>query len=390
VCKSKRVQTNKVAFIQVLDLRLQLIAIILDLLESKILVPKEPSLTILVGDWEDGSTVMTWSVIALLAGILFDTKLFSDEKRFNTVTKMKPIIMGIFPETTKSVIEVRRIFAAMIKRLRPPFVHDNVCYFFRMRIAKADISMMNKLFGNNCSGYKRCFCCDASFKHPRNLFSYRYCQSCCQKTLSNIATITAQNPERAKQMGLHDYLPLLPERNLMLSTMDNLKHAGLEHYEQGLDALHLIKGFLEKVLFLESKRKDWDRKKFACLLLEQMSRDSVAKLKGREFRLLFLNYRKLILPCMGTPTHCASFKIWCELWLEIQFIMYALPSFRKVPAFRLHLHVAGFLLLRYSRILWGIEIMCMYLHTIAIHSPTFYEKMDFRNANCEQGEAFFS
>jgi hypothetical protein len=70
--------------------------------------------------------------------------------------------------------------------------------------------------------------------------------------------------------------------------------------------------------------------------------------------------------------------------------MYAPPSAQLLSAFRLHLHVAIFKCLKLAQKLWGEQVMNLYLHTLATHVGNNYEKMDFRNLNCEQGEASFA
>jgi len=304
-----RVRTGNVSTIRIFDLRFQLIRRVKELLDQAILQPpnKEDVHTLCLGDWQDGCSALSWSTLCLQAGILCLPPLFS-EKHFVQVTEMVPIAIGFCPEITDNVVRLREYIAPMIERLRAPFFYNGFKFQFCLKRVKADFPMLCKVFGYNSSGYSKCPFCNVSFRDKSKLFDFQHYHKCSLRSLLNNATLFADQPDQAQRRGLKEKNGLLSVSTSnkhgarQLGPLERLEAAGLKDYEPAIDALHVIKGaaaaFIdaEKIHRNSRKKSTWDSSEFARRLINEVGRDSLAKCKGIDYRLIFVKYKKVILP----------------------------------------------------------------------------------------------
>jgi hypothetical protein len=372
-------------------------------MDKGILVPpnKEDVHTLYLGDWQDGCNALSWATLCFQVGVLCVPPLFKNETKFAQVTELVPIAIGFCPEITDNVVQLREYIAPMIKRLLPHFNYNGFKFKFCLRKAKADFPMLSKIFGCNSSGYCKCPFCHISFKQKGKLFNFTHYHKCKKRSLLSNAALVADQPEQAQRRGLKSKNGLLSgskpvDGDRPLGPLEQLEDAGLTDYEPSIDALHTIKGAAAAFIDAEKNHKNsqnkrtWDSNEFARRLMNEVGRDSLAKCKGVDYRMLFVKYEKVILPSITDINRRTDVAEFCHLWTEIQYIMYAPPSAQQITAFRLHLHVAIFKSMKLAQKLWGNEVMNLYLHTLSAHVGSEYEKMDFRNTNCEQGEASFA
>jgi hypothetical protein len=384
----KRFKIESATHLRVFNPRLQLIGQVKRLYDKGILQPKETHTKLYFYDYGDSSPVLQWSLFALRVGLLCTGPAFTSDRHFSEITEMFPVVLGFSPETADVVSAMRRITAPLYKTLvASPFSYHDHTFEFCFRLEKADNSMLSKVSGNNCAGYHRCSFCTASFKKPNLLFQYTYLRKCANKTLIYSTRLRANRPKEALQKGIKPQHVMMPHYDKQRTPQENVSDAGLSELILALDPLHNIHGFLAKLMTLEAKTTA--TLAFLSAMYELTSRDAISKLQGKEHRLLMVYYEDVFLPAMPDSPHKAQFAKFCHTWNEIQYILYAPPSAQRVPQFRLHLHVATFLLLRLAHDLWRENCMCLYFHNITAHSGDLYELLDFKNQSCESGEGQF-
>lgn len=242
---------------------------------------------------------------------------------------------------------------------------------------------LGKANDTQCGGNIRCGKCAGSWGaadrvklwdyHCMMFDTYRK-----ENFLSNYQLYDA-NPKVAERYGIkreHPLVKSLPENSL--------------DYKLGCDALHNIGGHERCILDNESTAKEWNDEIFMKNLSKVVNRTSTADLRFADLRLIFVNYKDIILPALSDMNRQNLLGQCIENLLEIQWISYQLPSAQKNRQVRLRLNLNLFIHYLYSRILWGDNIMDVYLHEILIHWGRFFETNSFLNCSTEQGEAWYS
>lgn len=108
---------------------------------------------------------------------------------------------------------------------------------------------------------------------------------------------------------------MMPQYDSKRTPEENLRDARLEELLLGLDPLHNIKGFLDKILALEAKTTA--KQAFLEAMYQVTRKDALSKLEGKEHRLLIVFYEDIFLPAMPDGAHKTKFASFCHLWNEV-------------------------------------------------------------------------
>jgi hypothetical protein len=124
-----------------------------------------------------------------------------------------------------------------------------------------------------------------------------------------------------------------------------------------LDSLHNTKGHLSTVIKRLQKDSSWNETVFKELLEKHVQRRLVADLDGQHYRLLFSQWREVILPAIESTDASRREKLETLFhhWCEIQWIMHLPPEAQTNKGLRLRLHVLTFQHLQLCRQLFPDE-----------------------------------
>jgi len=224
--------------------------------------------------------------------------------------------------------------------------------------------------------------CVASFENKTDVLSYKYCKQQHQKTLQQLA----EHLEDYLECGTKG-LPIILQGESNLSSLEAI---GLDEHTLGRDALHNCKGHLDNIITLFSEEPGWNKSLALELLERYVGRKSFTQyMRGADFRLLFVHYKKAILPAVSHEPEEA--KMILDLWIEIQYFVYRdYSKHPKTPEDIKRFRIVTFLhgLLCIHR--WKEESMSLYLHDIWIHWADEFERHDFTDSSTEAFERYFA
>ncbi len=380
---------------RILDLRKVLVLLLSSLLKQNLVkLGNNPNIRIEFTNWWDGTTLMDQSFFAWMISLKYNPDVFTADASFCTVTKLYPWVLAFASESATFLAELRKLQAVAFANLDTYRTEiDGREYIFRFVpvIDRSDHAAGQKASGNKIGGNHRCECCSASFG-ASDLPSLLKFSEMSKVTMKDLPTLIHlyQQPNYKQVMKDIGQATIPPILNNDVYTPLNVR--GLQDLDKGPDNMHNCKGATQKLIKYERGSKTWNDTTFLIAVAKHLHRVGVSQMKGAQWRLLLVHYEDIILPAVTDPTRREQLRVVFGYLAEVQCIAYAEPAAQKSKAVRLRLQVLCFIL--------GIELQqayptlsgngMLYVHTILIHFPLWYEKHDFRNASTEAGEGFLA
>jgi hypothetical protein len=310
------------------------------------------------GLWVDGTNVGGHPVLAILAFFIWRTEYSTtSESKWTNALRFCPVSLVVLPESQTNISDMVACVREQALQLQP-LVYKGIRYKFQFRVLSGDHSAQQKIMGNvGGSGWSRCEQCDVKFNDFEQLWHYDKLHACSPKSLSNV--VEQWLAGKAGESGLTNISPLLGKDVADLQSLDPTTQKWIRKFLVALDSLHNTKGHLATIVKRLQKGPGWNDALFKNLLEKHVQRRNVAELDGQHYRLLFAEWRKVLLPALESTefARLEKLKLLFHHWEEIQWIMHLPPEARGNKGLRLRLHVLTFNHLQLCRELFPDQII---------------------------------
>jgi hypothetical protein len=143
-------------------------------------------------------------------------------------------------------------------------------------------------------------CCGFDFSQVEKLWDLSAHLNAASKDLITLTNALIEGGGKAPELGAKGIPAVLPDSiqglQLLLDDPDQCQWA--EQFLIGWDALHNLKGHYAHIIERMRKWKDWDDETFQYLLEMHVQRRLVSELDGAHYRLLIVQWEKVILPSL--------------------------------------------------------------------------------------------
>jgi hypothetical protein len=295
------------------------------------------------GLWVDGTSIGGHPVLVILAFIIWRPEYSTtSEAKWMNALRFCPVSLAVLPESQRNISDMVAAVRKQALELQP-LTYQGVKYDFRFRVLSGDHAAQQKILGNSGgSAHSRCEQCTVKFNDFEQLWRYDKLVSCSPKKLNNV--VEQWLAGKAGESGLTNISPLLGKDLADLKNLDPATQKWIRKFLVALDSLHNTKGHLATIMKRLQKDPGWNDALFKDLLEQHVQRRNVADLDGQHYRLLFAEWKKVILPALENmeSARLEKLKLLFHHWEEIQWVMHLPPEARGNQGLRLRLHVLTF------------------------------------------------
>jgi hypothetical protein len=209
-------------------------------------------------------------------------------------------VLCVAPETADDVLKIWRWVQEEAKLVKPLYC-SSTTFHYTYKACTADHSGLQKVMNNiGGSGHRRCVCCGFDFSQVEKLWDLSAHLNAASKDLITLTNALIEGGGKAPELGAKGIPAVLPDSiqglQLLLDDPDQCQWA--EQFLIGWDALHNLKGHYAHIIERMRKWKDWDDETFQYLLEMHVQRRLVSELDGAHYRLLIVQWEKVILPSL--------------------------------------------------------------------------------------------